>query len=164
MPLSFGHGCARYGVTAFGRSGSSRGQIVGIRLEKGLVLAVALNAWQPFVRDTVVRRISGLCGLDTACIERMPEAHNFRLEELEGTYIGSVAGTSVEVSLKDSKLACEVSDTVARLRYTLVMSEDAQRRLVMETDAEQLCAGFFRDRISGAPALMVGLSAYRKAS
>jgi CubicO group peptidase (beta-lactamase class C family) len=162
-PTGFGFGCAQYSRQLLGHNGSARGQTCGIRFDPAnrMVIVVALNAWQPHLRDLILNLIA-------ETIRPLPPtgetAADWRLEEMEGSYTGCVQGTSIDARMDDSQLMCKLSNTANNSTSTFRWSRDRAGQVTLEADAPHLSAGFFREKTQGLEVMMVGLNAFRKVS
>jgi hypothetical protein len=164
IPVAFGFGCAHYEGGLFGHNGSSRGQTVGFRLEpcSRTAIAVAINTWEPHVRDVVLSRACELVQHErssTTCLEPMDDPP---LSDLEGIYVGGTQGVRIEVERANDELNCVVRNRYAPSALRVrIAPESGGRRRVPKSNIGHLSMGFFLDP-AGVPCLMLGLNAYRQ--
>jgi len=165
MPLSFGVCGAQYGEGVFGHNGSIFGQTCALRLvpEQGVVVAVAINAWLPNIRDRVVRSSLAAFGhesLDQNCKpSRRTARWDFDLEHLPGCYVG---GAFDEVVLHKCDGGMEGSVSTTRGRYQLfklVRGIDGSFAVRSSTPNS---VGFFQHPERGSPCMIVGPYTYCK--
>jgi CubicO group peptidase (beta-lactamase class C family) len=166
MPVSFGSGCAGYEGQLFGHNGSGRGQTCGIRFnaEHQLALVVALNAWQPCVRDMMLNAISDLVKPRDPKGGHRPDKLGLDLRDFEGTYSGCAGGSQLAVSRDGNDFNCDVCDGSAVVKARIVITQDENGRVTLKSDSQHLCVGFFVDAGTGTPCIMLGLNAFRKYS
>ena len=161
LPVAFGFGTAELRDRCRGNTGISAGQCLGLRFdaETGVAMAVALNAIAPHVRDFVLATVA------SELVRRVPrrEAEPFQLElaALQGTYLGPGGGV-VRARYERDRLACEIGREHKRETLNIDVSLDAAGRLALRSPLPQLSIGFFTAPQDGVPALMLGLSAYRR--
>jgi acyl-CoA synthetase (AMP-forming)/AMP-acid ligase II len=170
IPVSFGLGCAHYGDGTIGHNGSMLGQTCGLRIDikTGMIAAAGVNAWSPFVRDTVLQAAiapnkpasSGATAAPSRPLE-FPIADltgGISPDQLTGTYAGSYLG-EVTVTREHENLRFDVGPAGSRQRSFRVK----QTRGGMATieSSAPVSVIFFRN--GGAPALMLGVHSYRKA-
>lgn len=169
-PRSFGFGCAQYAEGIFGHNGSARGQTCGLRFSPadGVVAVVALNCWDPYARDALLEAV-----LRTLLPSRMaepdaprerPEPPQLCLDELVGTYKGCVQGLEIVATRREHGLLCAIvglTGAGAR-KLSVEVTFDSAGELRASCPLKHLSVGFFRDGSTGAPAMLVGLNAFRK--
>lgn len=165
-PLAFGACCARYGPTLFGHNGSARGQTCGVRFDPqaGLGVVVAMNAWQPHLRDHILERIvqflRGTGAAETPLARPVPPDHPRFAPD--GRYSGGVVGT--EIRVRDAQESWQVEmcsrHAPAPVRFGLALDERGD--LKVGDEAGHLSVGFFRDPIDESPCMMVGLNAFKQ--
>ena len=132
---------------------------MGLRFDpaSGAVVAVALNASAPHVRDFVLATVAA------ELVRRPPPREHARFElelgALAGTYIGPGAGI-VRARFVDDCLVCEIGREHRCDTLTAELSLDSDGRLVLRSPVPQLSVGFFTAPKSGDVGLMLGLSAY----
>jgi CubicO group peptidase (beta-lactamase class C family) len=167
-PVAFGLVLSRLASGAIGHNGSGTGQTFGLRINfpERVVVVVGINAWHPFARDEVIRRIFRSLGLfPNPKLERRSQtpfaledfAGPFCLDELPGTYIGS-AFKQVRVTANGNVLSCEVGRTKDR---TFTIVGDGEGRYTIKSPYP-IGIGFFPDPISGKPSLSMGVHSYAK--
>jgi hypothetical protein len=169
-PRSFGFGCAQYGHGIFGHNGSARGQTCGLRFspDHGVVVVVALNSWDPYARDSLLDSVLGTLipeAVEESVVQRTRE--KLDMDELEGTYAGCVRGVEIVVTKKGSGLVCAIAGLGgggAAHKLTIEMTVDDAGELRAKCPLRHLSAGFFREESTGAPAMLVGLNAFKKVS
>ena len=161
IPGSFGAGCAFYRGWLLGHNGSARGQACGLRFDphNNIALAIGINAWQPFFRDSIINGIFGM--LRGKPIPPFPEEpFEPSLSDLAGIYIGPQDCTVV-VDCEGDQLTCTVHDRDS-LTIRILMRRDEKGILRVFSDTRHYSLGFFREPDSGAYALMLGMLAFRK--
>lgn len=163
VPIAFGFGCAEYAGHLVGHNGSGRGQTCGLRFDtdRRMAVVVALNSWQPFVRDYLLNAVSRLVSPTPRPAMRKPAVSDLESPELEGLYLGCVPDSRVQVSRHDGELNCELADSsgAVKARMTLVIEGDGPR---LKTDVPHLSVGPFRCKPEGLPCMMLGLNAFKK--
>lgn len=166
MPRAFGFGSAQYGGALFGHNGSARGQTCGFRYDPVLraVIVVALNSWQPYVRDFLIKQIAEHIAPSVSALESACLVEDWSWSELEGSYASCVHGVSLVSSRDGDQLTCEIVNKSIGATATMTLSRDPQGTLVVQSSAQHLSVGLFHDAASGAPCMMVGLNAFRKVS
>ncbi len=167
-PRSFGFGCAQYADGIFGHNGSARGQTCGLRFSPrhGVVVAVALNCWDPYARDSLLDSVLGALIPDAAAESDVPRIGlNLHPDELQGTYAGCVQGVEIVVTRSGDGLLCAITGLGGGgHRLNIEMTIDAAGELRARFPIKHLSAGFFREESTGAPAMLVGLNAFKKVS
>ncbi len=169
-PRSFGFGCAQYGAGIFGHNGSARGQTCGLRFSPrhGIVAAVALNCWDPYARDSLLESVLGELIPDAVAeSSARPTLQKLQMDELEGTYAGCVQGVEILVTRNGERLVCAIAGLGgggAGHKLTIEMTVDEAGELRAKCPLRHLSAGFFREESTGAPAMLVGLNAFKKVS
>ena len=161
IPGSFGVGCAFYRGWLLGHNGSARGQTCGLRFDPNnkVAMVVAINAWNAFVRDSVINGIFGM--LRGQPIPPYPEAPmESALENLAGVYIGQ-KDYFVVVTCEDKQIICTLHDRSASPIQILMQKSDNDILRVC-SDSQHYSLGFFREPASGADALILGTLAFRK--
>ena len=161
IPGSFGAGCAFYRGWLLGHNGSARGQTCGLRFDphSNIALAIGINAWQPFFRDSLINGIFGL--LRGQPIPPFPaEPFESSLNDLAGTYIGP-QDCMVVVTCEGEQLTCTLNDRGSSV-MRILMRRDEKGILRAFSDTQHYSLGFVREPESGADALMLGMLAFRK--
>ena len=161
IPGSFGAGCAFYRGWLLGHNGSARGQTCGLRFDphSKTALAIGINAWQPFFRDSIINGIFGM--LRGKPVPPLPEEPlEFPLNDLAGIYTGP-RDCAVVVTCEGEQLACTLHDRDS-FAIQIMMRQDENGILRVFSDTQQYSLGFFREPDSGANALMLGMLAFRK--
>lgn len=162
IPIAFGPGCAEYQRGLLGHNGSGRGQTCGFRFapDRGAVIVVALNAWEPHIRDMVIQRIfQAICGREGAS-QAPCEPTPFDAAFL-GRYTGAVSATQVDVGLEDGLIIWELRVQHPHTLLRLAGKEE-RGRIVLQPPAHHLAVGFFREPATGTPCLQLGLNAYKQ--
>lgn len=168
-PRSFGFGCAQYSRGVFGHNGSARGQTVGLRFapDSAVAAVVALNCWDPHTRDQLLDSIFRML-LSDAVVDSDAAAIQPRLamDELPGTYVGCVQGLEIVVTRKADSLIGTLGGLAGvgspKLQIEMMFDESGQLRA--SSPVRHLAVGFFREEGTGAPAMLVGLNAFKKVS
>jgi CubicO group peptidase (beta-lactamase class C family) len=158
LPLAFGLGGAQYPGALVGHNGSARGQTCGLRLdlERGLVLALGINSWQPYLRDSMIRQIfESLRGPVPQLSDNSTE---LRLRDLAGAYTG-VAGTSFLATLEERGLRCDIRSKLSPLGMQVVVGQSEDGRMHLRSEAAHNSIGFFPVPGSHKVAAMFGLTA-----
>jgi CubicO group peptidase (beta-lactamase class C family) len=161
IPGSFGVGCAFYRGWLLGHNGSARGQTCGLRFDprNHIALVVALNAWNPFIRDSIINGIFGM--LRGQPVPPAPEEPmESPLESWVGTYVGP-QDCSVAVTCEAEQLVGSLHDR-GLSTMQIVMQKDEKSILRVVSDSQHYSLGFFRESDSGVDALMLGTLAFRK--
>ena len=161
IPGSFGIGCAFYRGWLLGHNGSARGQTCGLRFDphNNIALVVGINAWQPFLRDSIINGIFGM--LRGKPIPPFPEEPlELSLNDLTGTYVGP-QDCIVAVTCENEQLTCTLNDRGTSV-LKILMRRDEKNILRAFSDTQHYSLGFFREPDSGANALMLGTLAFRK--
>jgi CubicO group peptidase (beta-lactamase class C family) len=161
LPVGFGLGTAELRDGCRGNTGISAGQCLGLRFEvaSGCVVAAALNAGAPHVRDFVLATVAAELLRRPSQREQAP--FELDLAALAGTYWGPGGGI-VRARCSDGRLVCEIGREHRDGALLAELSLDSERRLVLRSPVPQLSIGFFTESQSGAAGLMLGLSAYRR--
>jgi len=166
MPVSFGFGCGQYSGQLLGHNGSARGQTCGIRFDpaRRMVIVVALNAWQPYLRDLILNTVAD----QIRPAGTVPEAasgtvsEEWMLEEWQGSYTGCLQGVSLATRMEDGRLICTLTNQSTRTIAAMTLSRSDSGLLTLHSDAPHLSIGLFREASSGSPCMSVGLNAFRK--
>ncbi len=163
LPVAFGLGTGEMRDGCRGNTGISAGQCLGLRfdVEKRVAIAVALNATAPHVRDFVLATVaSELVGPSA---KREAEPFAFELAALEGTYVGPGRGI-VRARCERERLVCEIGREHKLQTLTVELALDGGGRLALRSPVPQLSIGFFAEPQHGVIGLMLGLSAYARAT
>jgi hypothetical protein len=176
IPMSFGPGFGHYRNGVLGHNGSMFGQTCTLRVDpsRQVVIAVGVNAWMPYARDSVVSRTLALIAgvgdpLDSyrGTLDRTPFrleqlTNGFSLQEVTGRYVGSYFG-EVHVAHNDGAVHFDMG--AAGPKQTRISAlPDALGNYLIDSPVP-VWAGFFHDPDeSGRPALMMGVHAYKKDS
>lgn len=165
MPLSFGFGCANYAGGWFGHNGSARGQTCGFRFDpaRKRVIVVALNAWQPHIRDFLINQIARDVAPSQPAGPSALSEEDWSFSDIEGSYVSCVQGVSLVAQGQDDQLVCKISNSSTKATAELTLSRNPQGVIAVHSNASHLSAGLFRDPTTGAPCFMIGLNAFRKA-
>lgn len=170
IPLGFGTAFAQYGANLLGHNASASGQTMGLRLdlERNVVIAVAVNAYVPHARDSVIERVLGkLAGDAEADRGEVHEgftfeqlAGKFSSRQLLGRYVGSYFG-SIDVSADEAELHLDLGpeSRAGRPRVSVLTSDGDRFRLHSPVPA---LVGFFQDPSDGEPVLAMGVHSYKK--
>jgi CubicO group peptidase (beta-lactamase class C family) len=162
LPERFGFGCAEYAGGLFGHNGSARGQTCGFRFDRanGLVIVVALNAWEPYVRDLILEHLVA----QTSQPAPPSTAHDdtWNLRESEGTYLGGVQGVTVVARMDGERLALKITNERTHTALCGTVGTDGGGRLVWHSEAKHLSVALFRDVTSDAPCVMIGMNAFKR--
>jgi CubicO group peptidase (beta-lactamase class C family) len=161
IPMAFCSGCAQYHLNVFGHNGSARGQTVGLRYDSSrqVVVVVAMNSWQPHLRDALLNKLLNKAGVPTSYESARPAQLPGAPETLAGLYVGP-QGTRISVSASGPRLSCTIRPEGSRAAMTITLLSDAGDGLSFETDPGPLTLGFFRDPASGRPCLLAGLNSF----
>jgi CubicO group peptidase (beta-lactamase class C family) len=163
MPVRYCHGVGDYGDFK-GLNGSYVGSACGIRFDEArrFGMAVALNAWEPFVRDFVFQKLAG----PFRPLQPQPPARAVEsfadMAELEGEYHGLMLGTtSIVLEREEGGLLCTVNRRTApvlkgRMRFT------ADGIPFFGEGDRELCLAVFRAPDTGRPTLMCGTSVHHR--
>lgn len=163
MPVAFGFGCAQYEGGLFGHNGSSRGHTIGLRLEpcSRTAVVVAINTWEPHVRDVVLSQAYDLVGQERSSTGHLEPMDVPPLSDLAGSYVGGTHGVRIEMERTDEEFTCVIRNKYAPSELRVRLAPEAGgRRLVPKSNIGHLSMGFFMDS-TGVPCLMLGLNAYR---
>jgi len=164
LPRAFGVGCAQYENHLLGHNGSARGQTCGIRFDpvRSVVIVVAANAWQPYLRDVLLDSVAKAMG--GAAAQPMPTKcePSWRLQDSEGFYISTTLGVTLRAQRQADRLSCTIHNDQAPTPVSLMVLRDDSGRLVVQSDLSHLSVGFFHDPKSGGPCMLVGLNAFKK--
>lgn len=161
IPGSFGVGCAFYRGWLLGHNGSARGQTCSLRFDPNnkVALVVAINAWNPYVRDFVINGIFGM--LRGKPVPPYPEeSMKSALKDLVGTYIGP-KDYFINVTCEEEQLTCTMQDRGSS-PIQILMRKDDKGILRVCSDSQHYSLGFFREPASGVDALILGTLAFRK--
>jgi len=158
LPSYYGHGVAEYANGLWGHNGSSRGQTCAIRFhaQRRFCMAVALNAWEPRIRDLLIDRIAASFGFAASTpAEKLPH-HD--LDDAVGEYIGpdqtqakvsrSGEGFKVEFTSRQQSFQVEVDAVAGQMRA--------------RASIPHLSFGFFGNGRGADRGLMFGLVALKK--
>jgi CubicO group peptidase (beta-lactamase class C family) len=168
VPIGFGSAMARYASGLLGHNASSAGQTTALRLdiERGLVIAVGVNAYVPYARDNVIERsLAKLQGVELT----PPEPIEFSFDQLAGpfgreqtcgTYVGSYFG-QIDVSSVGEQLQLDLGPPRRSARPRVSIVPSANDRFSIQSPVPTLI-GFFPDPVSGDPVLAMGVHAYKK--
>lgn len=161
LPVAFGLGTAELRDRCRGNTGISAGQCLGLRfdVETGIAIAVALNATAPHIRDFVLATLASELARRVPRQDTAPFAFDFAA--LQGRYLGPGGGV-VNARCERERLVCVIGREHRRETLTVELSLDAAGRLALRSPVPQLSMGFFTEPQDGEPALMLGLSAYRR--
>ena len=167
-PKAFSTGCAHFGngMKGYLAVGAGQSWAVLTNISRSISIVVAMNVGSPVVRNHVVRLICS--HIDQTVPPRLgeefgPEAYGmdfptftspFGAEDLNGTYAGNQAG-AVSVTASPGLIV------VRNDRFSLTILEVQRKRMAIDTKTP-IPIAFFAEPSSGAPGLMLGLSAYRK--
>jgi CubicO group peptidase (beta-lactamase class C family) len=161
LPGAFGVGCAAYRGWLLGHNGSARGQTCGLRFDprNKIALVIGMNAWQPFLRDSIINHIFG--SLRGEPIPSSPEEpFNLPLSDLVGTYIGS-QDQEITVKKEGDQIACTLNPS-KEATLTISMKKDETGNLRVCSETMHYSLGFFCELDSGTLGIMLGLTAFRK--
>jgi hypothetical protein len=159
VPVTFGAGCAGYRGWLLGHNGSARGQTCGLRFDprSKTALAIGINAWQPFIRDSIINHVFEL--IRGQPIPSFPEnPFEFSLNDLTGNYIGP-QDFEIRVVYANGQLICESN---SKPPVTILMKKDENNFLRVCSETQHYSLGFFNEPSSGIRGLMLGMSAFRK--
>lgn len=159
-PSAFCLGIAQYAPRLFGHNGSTRGQTCGIRFstDYSAAFVVAMNGWNPFARDQLIKRLSArLFGFQGDSQRPQPD-----LSAVEGRYEGA-GGITALVSRESKGLRCAIRDKYGK-GVDMKLAVDERGGYGLDSPAQHLSIGFFEEPISGRAALMVGLNAFVKSA
>jgi CubicO group peptidase (beta-lactamase class C family) len=164
MPLSFGAGCAEYAGKLWGHNGSARGQTCAFRFSPihDLVIVVALNAWQPYLRDWIVNRIADAVRKSEPHSSNRAHRSDWKFDELEGTYTGCVQGTTLVAQAEPDKLTCQVTSKGRAAALVMEVTCDPEGCLAVKSEAPHLSLGFFREEDTDTPCMMLAMNAFKK--
>lgn len=160
IPSAFGHGLAHYDGGLLGHNGSARGQTCALRIasESNIVMVVALNAWRPYARDLLVRKILPTTDTQDRSAAEADVAEN--LVDWAGRYVGSL-DSHVDVACDGSNLTCFVrsgGSPPQELRIDVIRSPSDS--IEVRSAASHVTIASFVDPHRNARNLMVGLNAY----
>ena len=161
IPGTFGIGCAAYRGWILGQNGSARGQTCGLRFDprNKIALVVGINAWQPFIRDSIINRVFG--ALRGQAIPQLPEKpFESSLNDLVGTYVGPQS-KEIIVTNEGDQITCKLNISNAP-SIKVIMQKDDKGILQVCSDTLHYSLGFFTEPDSGVNGMMLGLSAFRK--
>lgn len=163
MPLSFGSGCAEYAGQLLGHNGSARGQTCAFRFSPAhdLVIVVALNVWQPYLRDWIVNHIADSLRKSEPQSSDVTHRPNWAFDELKGTYTGCVEGTMLIADREQNKLTCHVTDRGAAA-LVIEVTYEPDGSLAVKSEVPHLSLGFFREEDAGTPCIMLAMNAFKK--
>ncbi len=157
IPGAFGHGLAHYDGGLLGHNGSARGQTCALRIAgaSNAVMVVAMNAWRPYARDLLVRKIFAADADDrsAACVIG-------NLPDWVGRYLGAF-DSLVDVSCDGSNLSCFVRSGGSQPQELRIdVSCAPSGPIEVRSAASHVTVAFFEEPRSHARNLMVGLNAY----
>lgn len=169
LPVAVGHVLSRYSGGMLGHNGSAAGQSCALRMHvsKAAVIAVGINAWQPWARDEVISGICRALAIDTGNggTSDFPKsrrvasvAAGFPLRELTGTYLGNLGKEVMVTEEGDNLLKIEIP----RLKdgaFHIRKEENGHHSILARRPTN---FGFFPDPASGAPCMILGLYSYAK--
>jgi CubicO group peptidase (beta-lactamase class C family) len=161
LPGAFGVGCAAYRGWILGHNGSARGQTCGLRFDprNKIALVIGMNAWQPFLRDSIINHIFG--SLRGEPIPSFPEGPFYLpLNDLVGTYIGP-QDQEIVVTSEGDQIHCSLNSPNGA-SLTISMKKDENNILRVCSETMHYSLGFFKEPDSGAQGIMLGLTAFRK--
>lgn len=173
IPRAFSTGCGHYRRGLLGHNGSMAGQACAVRMDPRyhLALAIGINAWAPYARDTVIDCTLALCLGERTTFARKPSRRpGFRLEELllgfsvaevSGRYAGSYHG-QVSVSACNDDIKISFGDP-AKHDATAYVRRGRGGFHVFDSPMPASLA-FFVDPATNGPALMAGVHAYKRSS
>ncbi|MFC1840815.1 serine hydrolase domain-containing protein [Thermodesulfobacteriota bacterium] len=159
VPVTFGAGCASYRGWLLGHNGSARGQTCGLRFDprSNTALAIGINAWQPFIRDSIINRVFELIrGQPIPSFAEDPFESS--LDDLTGNYIGP-QDFEISVACANRQLICKSN---SKPPVTILMKKDENNLLRVCSDTQHNSLGFFNEPCSGIKGLMLGMSAFRE--
>lgn len=173
IPVSFGMGVSHYEGGVLGHNGSTSGQTCGLRidLERGIAIAVGVNAWAPYARDSAIGRTFALVsGNERASrevthnlkewkVSRQHLLNGFSTGDVIGRYLGSYWG-EVQLTCREDSIHCELGRGGAK-RPGISIVPDGAEDYRIESDMPVMCC-IFKDPDTGGPALMMGVHAYKK--
>ena len=172
FPHYFGFGAARYADGWLGHNGSVLGQTCGLRFnpQSGITVAVGVNAWSPYARDTALQYICALAsGLPVTSIGAASLrvlfplrklTNGFSISDICGHYIGSYLG-SIAITKNDDGLAIELGRGRAKRTIQIMPAEEDNFEIITHLPAT---IGFSKDPLTGAPVLFLGMYSYKKAA
>ncbi len=161
MPQAYGLGVGRYGKF-WGLTGSYLGSTCAIRScpNKSVVVAIAMNAWTPGIRDRLLSRLmSALGGYERP-------AEHVALACPPEDWIGEYEGLSLEsgvmtITRRDDGVECAIRQQRGEKRVVLARRPDGRYGV---RASRPVSLGFHREPGSGAAYVRVGASAFRKAA
>jgi CubicO group peptidase (beta-lactamase class C family) len=164
IPSRFGFACAQYPDGFLGHNGSARGQTIGFRFDPRVrvVMAVAINSWQPHLRDLLLQRISRVLVPHPSEAPRLTCNSAWTLDELQGVYAGGVRGMRIEVTKDGADLSCVAHMPGGAGHIRAVIGHNGEHGPVVRSAPGHLSIGFFREPSSRQACLQLGLNAYRK--
>jgi CubicO group peptidase (beta-lactamase class C family) len=166
----FGLGCAQYPTGTYGVRSSSIDHSCALRfdMEKGIVIAVGINANAGYMRDLVLNKlVNALLPEDAAVQPNLgaPVPEVFELIDLAGEYQGAQHSTLL-ISIEGDQLVVKQGHNPAvSIDRDLVVMKFVRNDLghvVPAADAKHFSAGFFRDPTSSQPCLFTGGSSFIK--
>jgi len=167
-PYRFGFGCGEFAPGVFGRNGSARGQTLGLRFSprQKVVVVVGINCWDVYARDSLLDSVLHMLLPELAAGHDAPQGDpELNVNDLEGTYTGCVPGVQIAVTRSGGGLACAIGGLIGgsaqKLNVEVLFDETGELRV--SSPMKHLALGFFREKGTGAPAMRVGLNAFRKA-
>jgi len=161
-PVAFGPGFARYRSGLYGLSAAISGQACAIRVDPAnrSVIAVAVNSYQPGVRDRLLARV---------CWAVRNQTHEFdelELTELVGFYQGA-QDSRWQALMEDGNLVLRRANNAASTRKPaqgIVMQKNEHGRVVPVSGKQAVPVGFFLEPESRTPCFMVGTLSYKRVS
>lgn len=161
LPKAFGHGTAILKGGYFGSTGIAGGQCVGLRFDPAeqIAVAVGLNAFVPHLRDLILATVCA--SLKEPQGGESTEPPPIALAELAGVYRGN-GGKVVYAERRNGRLLCAIGHDKTPHTLKAELEADDEGRWTLHSPAPHLSVGALREPGSGAPVLMVGLSALKR--
>lgn len=167
LPQFFTLGCAGYTSDLLGHNGSARGQTCALRFDpkKKIAVAVGLNAWLPFLRDTLLDQIFHKLSSQPPKAQQGNGLHHppMAWDDFSGRYRGT-QDTEVTITREKQYLLCTLANLSSKQQFVIRMRQDGRGNLRLASDAQHYSLGFFFDPDTQTPCLMLGMNAYRKLS
>jgi hypothetical protein len=178
MPESFGVSFGHYSNNVLGHNGSMFGQTCTLRvdLSRKVAIAVGVNAWVPYARDSTVNRTlafitgararsgesSSSPDLDKISFKLEKLINQFSTQDIAGRYVGSYFG-EVHVSCHDGCIHFDLGrEGSKRTRISAV--PDSHGDYAIDSPVPVLVGFFSAPDGSGKPALVMGAYSYKKDS
>jgi CubicO group peptidase (beta-lactamase class C family) len=162
-PLTFGLGWGGYSGGVFGHNGSSTGQTSGVRFDPATktVVAVALNVWNPYIRDRLISvLLSSFQGRPIDATRR--KAEMVGADEVPGRYVNGISGEEIHIAKDGGTLKARHIKNFACLReMTIRITPGCD--LEIEEDLHHGSFGIFRDPTKLQPAIQFGMFAFSRA-